>query len=260
MKTDRKSRTARKAPFLTSLALACALMTGSAGAGIPVTDVGNMPNHIITQIQSYLNQLNTLTSKIQDAAQYAREIQHMTQQLTSLDQMFASMGLTFTSIDEKSASELNAAITQRCNSSGGGFNPLMFVTEMLNLNGDVIAQQKTKCVQIVSLQFMQYNEQVRMLKKLQRAQADIQRLNSQLASANTNGKMDSNIGTAQGIMTQLQADTQYTETVIRTYEGMIKMVEEDQRQLARQAFQGKSSILGTMISTATLAGALEIAD
>jgi L-lactate utilization protein LutC len=260
MKTDRKSRTARKAPFLTSLALACALMTGSAGAGIPVTDVGNMPNHIITQIQSYLNQLNTYTQKLQDATQYAREIQHMTQQLTSLDQMFASLGLTFTSIEEKSASELNAAITQRCNSSGGGFNPLMFVTEMLNLNGDVIAQQKTKCVQIVSLQFMQYNEQVRMLKKLQRAQADIQRLNSQLASANTNGKMDSNIGTAQGIMTQLQADTQYTETVIRTYEGMIKMVEEDQRQLARQAFQGKSSILGTMISTATLAGALEIAD
>lgn len=260
MKTDRKSRNARKAPFLTSLALACALMTGSAGAGIPVTDVGNMPNHIITQIQSYLNQLNTYTQKLQDATQYAREIQHMTQQLTSLDQMFASLGLAFTPIEEKSAAELSAAITQRCNSSGGGFNPMMFLTEVLNLNGDIVAQQKTKCVQIVSLQFMQFNEQVKMLKKLQRAQSDISRLNGQLASANTNGKMDSNIGAAQSVMTQLQADAQYTETVIRTYEGMIKMVEEDQRQLAKRALKGESSMLGAMISTGALATALEIAD
>ena len=90
MKTDRKSRTSRKAPFLTSLALACAFMAGNAGAGIPVTDVGNMPNHIITQIQSYLNQLNTMTQKGQDYAQYAAEIKHMTQQLTDTGQVFDS--------------------------------------------------------------------------------------------------------------------------------------------------------------------------
>jgi hypothetical protein len=260
MKTDRKSRTARKAPFLTSLALACAFMTGNAGAGIPVTDVGNMPNHIITQIQSYLNQLNTMTSKIQDATQYAREIQHMTQQLTSLDQMFASLGLTFMPIEKKSASELSAAITQRCNSSGGGFNPMMFLTEVLNLNGDIVAQQKTKCVQIVSLQFMQYNEQVALLKKAQDAQMKIDRLNTQLAGSNTNGKMDSNVGNATSIMSQLMLDAQYAETVIRTYEGMIKMVEEDQRQLAKRALKGESSMLGSMVSTAALATALEIAD
>ncbi len=96
--------------------------------------------------------------------------------------------------------------------------------------------------------------------KLQRAQSDISRLNGQLASANTNGKMDSNIGAAQSVMTQLQADAQYTETVIRTYEGMIKMVEEDQRQLAKRALKGESSMLGAMISTGALATALEIAD
>jgi len=260
MKIDRKSRLPRKAPFLTTLALGCALMTGNAGAGIPVTDVGNMPNHIMTQIQSYLNQLNTMTSKIQDYAHYAAEVQHMAQQLVSIDQMLASLGLTFMPIYEKSQAELSAAIVDRCNTSGGGFNPLMFVTEMLNLNGDIVAQQKTKCVQIVTLQFMQYNEQVRMLNKLKAAQTQISMLQSQLAVSNTEGLVQSNIGAAQPIMAQLQADAQYTETVVRTYEGMIKMVEEDQRQLAKRALKGEAGLFQTLVSTATLAGALELND
>ncbi|MCX7041170.1 MAG: hypothetical protein NT117_00470, partial [Gammaproteobacteria bacterium] len=257
MKTARKPRTARKAPFLTGLALSCSLAAGMAGATIPVADVGNMPNHIITQIQSYLNQLNTLTSKIQDATQYAREIQHMTQQLTQLDQMFATLALQMTPIQEKTAGELNMAITQRCSGDSSIISDV-FSAVGLNLNGDIVAQQKVKCTQIVALQFKQYNEQVRMLKKLERTQSDIQRLTGQLGGANTNGKLDTNIGAAQALMAQMTADAQYTETVIRSYEGMIKMVEEDQRQLAKRGMKGESGPIQTLVSTATLAGALAI--
>lgn len=259
MKTDRKSRTSRKAPFLTSLALACAFMAGNAGAGIPVTDVGNMPNHIITQIQSYLNQLNTLTQKGQDAAQYAAEIKHMTQQLTQLDQMFASMTLSMTAIEEKSPAELNQAIMQRCD-DGGSIISDIFSSIGLNMNGDIVAQQKVKCTQIVNLQFKQFNEQVRMLKKLERTQTDIQRLTGQMGGANTNGKLDTNIAAAQGLMAQMSADAQYTETVIRSYEGMIKMVEEDQRQLAKRGMKGESGPIQTIVSTGALAAALAIND
>ncbi len=259
MKTDRKSSTSRKAPFLTSLALACAFMTGNAGAGIPVTDVGNMPNHIITQIQSYLNQLNTMTQKGQDYAQYAAEIKHMTQQLTQLDQMFASMGLSMTPIQKKTASELNEAILQRCNSGGSPISDI-FSSIGIDLNGDIVAQQKVKCTQIVHLQFKQFNEQVRMLEKLEKTQEDIQRLTGQMSGANTNGKLDTNMAAAQALMAQMSADAQYTETVIKSYEGMIKMVEEDQRQLAKRGMKGESGPIQTIVATGALAAALAIND
>ena len=250
MKTDRKSRTSRKAPFLTSLALACGLMSGNAGAGFPVTDVGNAFTHIMNQIQAYMNQINTLAQKGQDIA-------HYTAMLGNLDQMFASLGLTFMDIREKTPQELNQATTERCTSSGGSFSPISFVTEALNLNGDIVAQQKAKCVQIVTLQFMQYNEQVKLLDKAKNSQREIQRLERQKMSAKDPGVINSNLLQVQSIMNQLVLDSQYAETVVKTYEGMIKMVEEDQRQLAKRALNGQSGPLQTMVSTGMLACALE---
>ena len=257
MKTDRKSRNNRKAPLMASLALACAFAAGNAGAGIPVTDLGNMPNHIITQINSLLNQINTYTQKFQDYTQYAREIQHMTQQLTQLDQLFATLGLNMTQIEEKTATELNQAITDRCNGNSSIISDI-FSTIGLDMNGDIAAQQKVKCTQIVNLQFKQFNEQVRMLKKLEDTQAKIKKIETQMAGSTANGAMDTNVAQTEKLMTQVLADAQYTETVIRTYEGMIKMVEEDQRQLAKRGLKGENSTIGTIVSTAALATALEI--
>ncbi len=258
MKTDRKSRSNRKAPLIASLALACAFAAGNAGAGIPVTDVGNMPNHIITQINSLLNQINTYTQKFQDYTQYAREIQHMTQQLTQLDQLFNTLALSMTPIEEKTSQDLSDAIAQRCSGGSSSLISDIFSTIGLDMNGDIIGQQKTKCKQIVNLQFMQFNEQVRMLNKLKETQTAIKKIESQMAGSSGNGQMDTNVAQTQKLMTQVLADAQYTETVIKTYEGMIKMVEEDQRQLAKRGMKGENSVIGTIVSTAALAGALEI--
>lgn len=250
MKTALKPRSARKAPFAFGLALSCSLMAGSAGAQWVVTDPGNT-------LQAVMNQINTYMAKIQDATQYVKEVNHMRQQLTQLSQIFSSMALTMTAIEEKSPSELNEAILQRCG-DGGSIISDIFSSVGLNLNGDIVAQQKVKCTQIVTLQFKQFNEQVRMLRKLEGTQADIKRLNTQMSGADTNGKMDSNIAAAQALMAQMSADAQYTETVIRTYEGMIKMVEEDQRQLAKRGMKGESGPIQTIVSTAALATALAI--
>ena len=260
MKTDRKPRSNRKAPLIAKLALACAFAAGNAGAGIPVTDVGNMPNHIITQIQSLLNQINTYTQKFQDYAQYAAEIQHMTQQLTQLDQLFNTLALSMTPIEEKTSQDLTDAISQRCSGGSGSIISDIFSTIGLDMNGDIVSQQKTKCKQIVNLQFMQFNEQVRMLEKLKDTQSQIKTIETQMAGSSGNGQMDTNVAQTQKLMAQMLADAQYTETVIRTYEGMIKMVEEDQRQLAKRGLKGENSVLGTIISTGTLALALEVND
>lgn len=263
MKTDRKPSSNRKAPLLAKLALACAFAAGNAGAGIPVTDVGNMPNHIITQIQSLLNQINTYTQKFQDYAQYAAEIQHMTQQLTQLDQLFSLNQIQMIPINEKTAAELNKAISERCNSSPLSVTDLFSVIG-LDLDGDIVAQQKIKCTQIVSLQFKQFNELAKMMKKLETTQAEIRTIENQMGSSSGNGQMDTNVAQTQKLIAQVLADAQYTDIAVRSYEGMIKMVEEDQKQLAKRALKGDKSgvngLIQTMVSTAALATALEVAD
>jgi hypothetical protein len=263
MKTDRKSRSNRKAPLIASLALACAFAAGNAGAGIPVTDVGNMPNHIITQINSLLNQINTYTQKFQDYTQYAREIQHMTQQLTQLDQLFGVVTLEMTPITQKSAAELSKAISERCNTSSSPITDIFSVIG-LDMNGDIVAQQKVKCTQIVTLQFKQFNELAKMMQKLEKTQLEIKKLEGQMNNSSGNGQMDTNVAQTQKMISQVLADAQYTDIAVRSYEGMIKMVEADQKQLATRALkgdkQGVNGLIQTMVSTGALATALQVAD
>jgi hypothetical protein len=259
MKTNRKSPTARKAPFLTSLALACAFMTGSAGAGIPVTDVGNMPNHIITQIQSYLNQLNTYASKIQDATHQARDYQHMIQQLTQLDQMFQQALLSYTQNFQK-RSEFEG-VAERCKGGSGSIVSDLVSSFGLNLNGDIVAQQKALCTYIVMLQNKKYNDQVDAMQKLlTETQRDITRQHQQIGSSRTNGAMDTNTAVSTAGIQQVLANYQQTQQRIQMYDSIISTLKEDQRQLARRALDGQSSIIGAMVSTAALATALELND
>ncbi len=258
MKTDRKSRTSRKAPFLTSLALACAFMAGNAGAGIPVTDVGNMPNHIITQIQSYLNQLNTLTQKGQDYAQYAKEVQHMTQQLTQLSQAFQMSSLSFGPQFQKRSEQ--EGVSERCQGSGSGsIVGELFTTLGLDLGGDVVAQQRRLCTMIVVLENKKYNDSVDSMNKLMNeTQSEINRQSSQISSSNTNGKMDTNLTNSANGLQQILVNHQKTQDRMRMYDDLIGVLKESQKALATRALKGQSSALGTMINTGVLAGALSL--
>lgn len=258
MKTDHKPRTSRKAPFLTSLALACAFMTGNAGAGIPVTDVGNMPNHIITQIQSYLNQLNTLTQKGQDYAQYAREVQHMTQQLTQLSQAFQMSSLSFgPQFQRRSETE---GVSERCQGSGSGsIVGELFTTLGLDLGGDVVAQQRRLCTMIVVLENKKYNDSVDSMNKLMNeTQNEIDRQSRQIGSADTNGKMDTNLTNSTNGLQQILVNHQKTQDRMRMYDDLISVLKESQKALATRALKGQSSAIGTMINTGVLAGALSL--
>lgn len=258
MKTDRKSRTSRKAPFLTSLALACAFMTGNAGAGIPVTDVGNMPNHIITQIQSYLNQINTLTQKGQDYAQYAKEVQHMTQQLTQLSQAFQMSSLSFGPQFQKRSEQ--EGVSERCQGSGSGsIVGELFTTLGLDLGGDVVAQQRRLCTMIVVLENKKYNDSVESMNKLMNeTQTEINRQSTQIRSADTNGKMDTNLTNSTNGLQQILVNHQKTQDRMRMYDDLIGVLKESQKALATRALKGQSSALGTMINTGVLAGALSL--
>lgn len=259
MKTDRKSRTARKAPFLTSLALACALTIGSAGAGIPVTDVGNATAH-------WTNSISTYISKIQDYAEYATEatreidrIRNLATQATSLMYSLQTLGMTNPTIRS-----LDYGM-QRCSPDFSGFS-LSDVFQLLapSLTSSIPEQQRRICQQIVRLENEKYNEGVRMLQNLQQRTSEIRRLQNQLSGSDTSGKIDSNIGQGQAVISQTLADIQYSNAIIKVYESQIDSLKQDSRYLAEEALNGRKqglgeSLLSTAVQTGALCAALDVA-
>lgn len=257
MKTDRKSRTSRKAPFLTSLALACAFMTGNAGAGIPVTDVGNMPNHIITQIQSYLNQLNTMTQKAQDYAQYAAQVKHMTQQLTDLSQVVDGFQIKFAQEFKKKS--LTDGMSDRCGGGIGGMISDLMSSVSLSGDDDIVQQQKMICQRLVMLENQKYNDQVDYLNAIMKdTQADIQSELNRARNANTNGKMDTVMTVSTVNAKRMEANFEEGRQRAVAYDQMIDVLEKQQKNLARIAMDGKSSVIGTIANTLILKAALKI--
>jgi hypothetical protein len=256
MKTDRKSRSNRKAPLIASLALACSLAAGTAGAGIPVTDVGNMPNHILNQIGTWLQKGQDVAEYTEQATRWTKEFNHYQQQLTQLGNFFSVRALTANAIKKKKADE---GIAERCSgSSGPGFADL-FSAIGLDLGGDITAQQKRICAQIVSLENAKFNEQVALLDQLaDQTQKDIKTLETNLGKNKDQGALAANEAQAQKMIAQIQLDSQNAETRIKVYDGMITSLKEDQKNLASAALNGKSSLLGTLVDTAILKGALTV--
>jgi hypothetical protein len=257
MKTDRKSRSNRKAPLIASLALACSLAAGTAGAGIPVTDVGNMPNHILNQIGTWLQKGQDIAEYGEQATRWTKEFNHYQQQLTQLSNFFQVRALTANTIKKKQADE---GIAERCNGSSGNIFSDLFSAAGISLGGDIAAQQKRVCAQIVTLENAKFNEQVQLLDDLvNKTQADIKTLQSNMGANKDQGALAANEAQAQKMIAQIQLESQNAETRIKVYDGMISSLKEDQKSLASAALNGKSSILGSLVDTAMLAGALTAA-
>lgn len=256
MKTDHKPRKARKAPFLTSIALACALASGNASAGIPVIDGTNLGE----KIAEFIEQVAKWGI---EAERWTSQYSHYMQQLTKLDQIFSQAQLAFGKRFQ--ARGEFEGVTERCNGGSGNMISDLMSSFGLNMNGDIVAQQKALCSYIVIMQNKKYNDQVEAMNTLlDKTREDIKKQMLQMAGASTNGGMDSNTANATaGLQTIL---TNYQESLQRAqmYDSLIATFKEDQKQLAKRALGGDkgssmlTSAVGTVISTAALATALSI--
>lgn len=260
MKIQIRSRNARKAPLMATLALACALVAGNAGAGIPVTDVGNMATHIMNQIQAYLNQINTVTQKIQDAQEYAETARN---RLLQLQHIFSASQLAFTKQFQK-RSEMEG-IEERCQGGSGNMLSDLISSFGLNMNGDIVAQQKALCTYIVIMQNKKYNDQVDAMNKLlQDTQNDIKRQISELKSSEGTTAVSTNQATAAANIQQVLANYQQAQQRIQMYDSIIGTLKDDQKELARRALKGDNgssmiaSAAGAVVSTLALKGALMV--
>lgn len=259
MKIDRKPFNVRKTPFVASLTLACALTISSANAGIPVTDVGNAAAHWTNSISTYISKIQDYTEYLTEATREVDRIRNLATQASSLMYGLQSLGMT-----NPTMRSLDYGM-QRCSPDFSGFS-LSDVFQLLapSLTSSIPEQQRRICQQIVRLENEKYNEGVRMLQNLQSRTSEIRRLESQLSSSDTSGKLESNIGQGQAVIGQTLADIQYSNAIIKVYESQIQSLEQDQKYLAQEALNGRKqglgeSLLSTAVQTAALCTALDVA-
>jgi hypothetical protein len=261
MKTDRKARSSRKTPFVASLALACTLAAGSAGAGIPVTDVGNMPNHIITQISSYTSQFQAYAEYGETLQRWQRTVQEYQDAITKLSQI-GNMNKLLMETDMQTR-PASYGVEARCPSTSSGGLPTlsdMMSAIGINQNGDILSQQSLICVQIVSLENKKYNELVEMLKKAKDRQDQITEELEKAKSDSTEGNQEAYQAKIQALMGASLSEMQYSQARVNAFDGMIQARTKDQSVLAEIGLKGSPDAnkwWGPLVQGATLEIALQ---
>jgi hypothetical protein len=268
MKTDRKARSSRKTPLVASLAFACTLAAGSAGAGIPVTDVGNMPNHIITQISSYTSQFQAFGEYAETLKRYQEELRQYQEALTQVANISTTAGLTQNiQVPKSTPAQVNQVIAQRCPSaSGGGGLPSigdLFGEFLPDMNGDIVKEQQRICTQIVQLQYKKHDELVDMLSESETRKNQIEDTIQKARNDKTDGAQKAAQIKMQDLMNKSVSEMQYSQARITAFDGMIASLSAQQVDLANKALGGAKSnspfegLVGSLVQGATLELALQ---
>ncbi len=256
MKTDRKFLSSRKAPFLASFTLAFALAAGNAGAGIPVTDVGNGAAHWTNSISTYISKIEAFA---EHAKEYTREIERIRNLATRASSLIS--GLSSLTMSDPQPRPLDHGM-KRCDPDFSGFSMAdIFRLIAPSLASSVPEQQRTICKQIVRLQNEKFNENVRLLQVLRNRVGEIDNLTSNFQAADSTGTQQSNLGQGTLILNKIMTDIQYSQAVVKIYENSIASLKEDQMYLAEEALSGKKksigeSLLATGAQTLALCGGL----
>lgn len=251
--------TRRRSPVLASLALACAMFAGNAHAGIPVVDGG----HISAQLAKFVQDFGKWAK---DFAHYKAQVDHMTQELIALGNILdtATMGLQGNPLDNIQKRPLNAGMERCDQGGGGGFSLTDLLGGLLDISGDnYVQKQKDICQKIVTLENYKYNDLVEALKDLQKLKTNgLDKTTSLAQGSGKNGEMQATTQSTTQLVGELQLVAARVETTMMVYDGMIQSLNNDMRNVAQEAMDGKKKnivedILSTAITTGTMKLALE---
>lgn len=265
MRTDRNSRSPRKAPFLAGVTLAVSLFglgsINNASGQFAVAVVGDigLPTAIVTQINTYVQQINMIAERASEIQREVERIRNLSTQASAL-----ISGLTSINMQNPTRRSLDHGM-KRCEPDFTGFS-LSDVFSLLvpSLSSSVPEQQRAICKQIVRLENQKYNENIDLMDKLKTRVTEMERASSNFRSAGTSGTQLSNMGEQGQILNKIMTDIQYSETIVKVYDNTIKSLKDDMTYLAEEALRGKKkglaeSLLATGAQTAALCGGLMVA-
>lgn len=253
------SRSLKTRKLAATVSLLLVLTAGSSSVhatGIPVIDIANT-------LQSTLNQVNTYSQRFQDMAEYGetlmrwqRTLEQYRQQLIQIQGVVTSFGLPQGQPITKVPS--NYMVAERC--GGGSFN-LHNLTKVFQVNptGNIIEQQKQICANIQQIENAKFNYTVDFFNDyIPELQSELKQLESRRNSSNDQGNVAAADNDSLRVGNSADANFQAWQANIQAYDSYIAAMQNNQKLLARAAMKGKESLLGTLIKTTVLKGALEV--
>ncbi|MFC6839684.1 hypothetical protein [Xanthomonas theicola] len=193
------------------------------------------------------------------AKQYQQQLQHYQQQLIKLQRLNLGQSPMADNFAERPQGYGLEDSCPGANASGLSGLLQQFKSLAPDMQGKLNEEQLKVCARIVMAQNAQYNETVRMLKRL------IDR-NNQFKTVVE--KQRDNVGTSQGALaandnevrrfaTQNTMDLNYWQAQMQAYDTYIVALKDDQSRLARRALEGnKGNLLGQIVQTVALKAAL----
>jgi hypothetical protein len=210
--------------------------------------------------QSILNQLNTYQQRYQDYAEYAQQArrwvqtyQHMRQQLFTLQAFVGQMhgkGVLLEERDETYGIE-------DCDPQGGSLASIALSWLKADLDGEIGPQQVNVCRQIVVTRNKKFNETIKILKHLQKVEAEWRLIEARRLLSNTQGNIEGSNNDVNRFVGRLQQDLQFWQASMAAYDAYLDLLNQEQQRLAQAAMRGKKAVLGTVAQGATLRMALQ---
>ncbi|SCB06386.1 Conserved hypothetical secreted protein [Xanthomonas translucens pv. translucens DSM 18974] len=242
--------------FVVGLLLASGLCAGQANAQVLVNDNMSMGK----AIQEYTKQAERWN---ETRKQYTQELGHYKQQLISLPRLNLGESTMPDNFEERPQ---DYGLEDTCpGAKGTGLKGLLdkFKSLAPNLKGDLVQEQLKICARMVLAQNAQYNESVRMLKRLiQRNTQFNKQVEAQRDSGGTSqGALAANDNEVHRFVAQNAMDLDYWQAQMTAYDNYIVSLKDDQSRLSRKALDGDKTgwlaPLGQIVQAATLAKALE---
>lgn len=252
MKTNTR-HSFRKTPLVAALVLACGLFTGNSSAQWVVTDPGHTAGTIADMAQSW-------GEFLEQARRWQRQIQEYQDALTRVTSLMNNpSGLMTSFTNDMNEVSNDHGDDMNCHNprSGGVSLTDLFNAIAPSLSDNVPDKQHKLCLQANHLRNMKYNEMVRIIKQTKQHSQKLDDLINQAKTSQTEGNWRSAMLNGQILIASVQIDMQYQQTRLAGYDAMIERVERDSTGLGRKAINGNKTLLSTVVSTASLAAALE---
>lgn len=239
-----------------ALAASMAWSTG-ATAGIPVLDIPNTVQSIISAMQDVVMSAN-------DAAEYAEQARRWNEQLQQFQQQLVRVQAQLRTVDLPAMQALvpvaeNYMVKESCGGEARGFQQVWTLVDIKDDNS-VRAQQQQICVNIRVMKNKKYNDSVRYLTH------SIPGIKKMLGDIYATRARNNDQGTLQGVDSEslrtandIEAAGMEWQGRMMAYDAYIQTMEENQRILANEALKGSrgNRLMRTVVQTTAMKLALE---